>query len=84
MADYSGYVYNCSAQETFDIVSLVLFGDEKYAADLMDANPEYAGIIEFSGGEQLVIPSLDIPEDEEDEEEDELAATNAPWKDTGE
>lgn len=81
MAELSGYAYNCSAQETFDIIALVLFGDENYAADLIDANPEYAGIIEFSGGEQLYIPALDIPEDEEDEEEAELANTSAPWKD---
>ena len=39
MAEMSGYMYQCSAGETFDSVALQIYDDEKYACDLMNANP---------------------------------------------
>ena len=41
MVELSGYVYRCSAGETFDMVALNIYDHEKYAADLMNANPGY-------------------------------------------
>ena len=33
--EYSGYVWPCSAGETFDEIALMVYGNEKYAAELM-------------------------------------------------
>lgn len=76
MVEMSGYEYHCAANDSFDSVALEVYGDEKYAADLMNANPEYCGMTVFNGGEVLLIPTLDVPEDEEDA----MANTIAPWK----
>lgn len=65
----SGYVYTTSGGESFDSVALEVYGDEKYAADLIRANAEYWNTTAFSGGEVLRLPlELETPE------------TNAPWK----
>lgn len=76
MVEMSGYEYHCAANDSFDGVALEVYGDEKYAADLMNANPEYCGMTVFNGGEVLLIPALDVPEDDEGA----MANTIAPWK----
>lgn len=76
MVEMSGYEYHCAAGDSFDGVALEVYGDEKYAADLMNANPEYCGMTVFNGGEALLIPALDVPE----EDEGVIANTIAPWK----
>ncbi len=76
MIEMSGYEYHCAAGDSFDGVALEVYGDEKYAADLMNANPKYCGMTVFNGGEVLQIPALDVPEDDEDA----MANTIAPWK----
>jgi len=59
----SGLGYTCSAGETFDSVGRDVYGDEKYAADLLCANPEYAAIMMFAGGEVLLLPVVEaLPE----------------------
>lgn len=73
----SGKRHICAAQETFDSVALSIYGHERYAADLMDANPEYCGGVVFSGGETLRLPVIDVPRNED---EAALANTIAPWK----
>ena len=73
----SGYVYHCAANESFDSVALNVYGNEKYAADVMNANPEYCGQTVFDGGEELRLPSLNIPAVTR---ESALANTIAPWK----
>jgi len=75
MIEISGYGYKCAAGETFDSVALVLFGDEKYAAELMCANPEHTGKMIFDGSELLFVPVINIPD-----ETDEAATGSAPWK----
>ena len=35
----SGYEYHCAGGETFDSAALEIYGDEKYAAELLCANP---------------------------------------------
>ena len=72
--DMTGYQYNCAGGETFDSIALELFDDEKYAVDLMSANPEYCDRAVFAGGEAILIPDIDNSADE-----DQLP-TEAPWK----
>ncbi|MBQ9252240.1 MAG: phage tail protein [Clostridia bacterium] len=77
MIKYTGYQYNCSANESFDSIALRLWRDEKYAPDLMNANPEYCGQTVFLGGEALLIPEIETPSRSG---EATLANTIAPWR----
>lgn len=77
MVELSGYVYRCSAGETFDKVALNIYDHEKYAADLMNANPGYVRRAVFRGDEVLSLPVVEIPENEN---ENEYAPSTAPWK----
>ena len=72
--ELSGLTYQCTAGETFDLVALILYGDEKYAGKLMAANPALCTQAVFAGGEQLQVPVVEVPE------EDEAAPAKAPWK----
>ena len=75
---FSGFGYTCSAGETFDSVSLAVYGDEKYAADILCMNPELSSIPIFSGGEMLRLPVVEIP-DGDPQAEDYMPVT-PPWK----
>ena len=75
--ELSGSVYRCSAGETFDLVALYLYGDEKYAMELMQANPALCSRCRFTGGEILQLPVIDIPESNS---ETAAIPVNAPWK----
>ena len=77
MVELSGYVYRCSAGETFDKVALNIYDHEKYAADLMNANPGYVRRAVFRGDEVLSLPVVEIPENET---EHDYAPSTAPWK----
>ena len=77
MVELSGYVHRCSAGETFDKVALNIYDHEKYAADLMNANPGYVRRAVFRGDEVLSLPVVEIPENEN---ENEYAPSTAPWK----
>lgn len=70
----SGNGYPCSAGETFDSVSLAVYGDEKYAAELLCANPELCMKPVFDGGEILLLPVVEILDNGE------IAPATAPWK----
>lgn len=69
--------YRCSAGETFDSVALYVFGNEKYAAELLNANPELCLIPVFTGGEILRLPEIDMPEGEGNTQ---YMPDKAPWK----
>ena len=73
----TGYVYVCSAGETFDSVALELFGNEKYACELLNANPAYSNKIVFDGDEELEIPDIEMPETVTGEQ---YMPAKAPWK----
>ena len=73
----SGQTYRCSAGETFDSASLAIYGDEKYACELLCANPELCTKMMFSGGELLKIPVVEITGQEDDEES--YMPPVAPW-----
>ena len=59
--EWSGYVYACSAGETFDSAARAIWGSEKYAAELMCLNPELVGKPAFDGSERLYLPRIDAP-----------------------
>lgn len=69
----SGQVYVCSNQETFDSVALLIYGDERYSADIMNANPSICEKLVFDGGEVLKLPVVEIVETK-------AAPIRAPWK----
>lgn len=73
----SGYEYHCAAGESWDSVALSVYGDEKYAADIIAANPKFCHIVIFAGGERLALPTLEIAEDGGAI----YTPANAPWKD---
>lgn len=73
----SGQGYRCSAGETFDSVALAVYGDEKYACELLNANPALCTKPIFTGGEILALPVVEIPEDDGDVEK---MPDRAPWK----
>lgn len=73
----SGQVYKCSAGETFDQVALVIYGDEKYACELLNANPSLCTVPIFTGGETLELPVVEVQENSDDEE---YMTSTAPWK----
>lgn len=72
---FMGYEYLCSAGEAFDSVALAVYGDEKYAAELMAANGEYLQRMVFSGGERLALPEIGTVLDRTGED-----TGTAPWK----
>lgn len=71
----SGHKYHCVAGEMFDSVAKKLYGDERYAAELLCANVTQADKMVFSGGEILEIPVVDITSDAGTDTE-----VTAPWK----
>ena len=73
MAQMSGFVWTASAGETFDMIALAVYGNEKYACDLMDANPKGARTARFEGGEEIAIPVVLA-------QNSESGLTDAPWK----
>lgn len=75
----SGTLYQCTAGEAFDSVALEVYGDEKYASELLSANPKYATTPIFTGGELLKLPIIEVF-DNETEEANEYAPASAPWK----
>lgn len=75
--DLSGYLYHCSAGETFDEIALAVYGNEKYAAELMTANPGYAMTLVFVGSEVLALPVVEKPEINADSAD---SVSTAPWK----
>lgn len=80
--ELSGYGHLCAGGETFDSVALEEYGSEKYASDLLCANPEYCRRTVFTGGEILYLPVVEVMDndDDEDESEGESLPETAPWK----
>ncbi len=72
------YVHQAVNGETFDSIALAWYDNEKYAAELMCANPQYSDLTVFLGGEMLKIPWIDLPSEENNDSITEPA--KAPWK----
>ncbi|MEO3948036.1 hypothetical protein [Gorillibacterium sp. CAU 1737] len=64
------YLYTAMAGDTFDVISLDFYGDERFSSTIIKANLRYCSVLTFQGGEQLRIPVIDEP----------VAATLPPWK----
>lgn len=51
--------YSTRQNDTFDKIAYELYGDEKIASYIIDANPEYANVVIFSAGVSLYLPKLE-------------------------
>ena len=66
MPQYSSHEYYVTSQsDTFDLIAYDLYGDEYRASDIVELNPEYAGMIVFDAGIELRVPVYDDPVDSE-------------------
>lgn len=72
----SGTRYLCVAGETWDSVALVVYGNERYAAELLSANPRISFLPVFTGGELLNLPLVDLVPDAGPK----YMPETAPWK----
>lgn len=57
LADSISYV--TIAGDTFDIIALDFYNDEFRTADIIRANPQYAGVVSFDAGIVLKIPYME-------------------------
>ena len=73
MPNITGYcTYTTQAGDTFDLLSLDMYDDEKMAEVIIAANPDYSDTIIFAGGIDLKLPILDG--------EVEIGEAVAPWR----
>ncbi len=72
----SGYEYHCAAGESWDSVALEVYGNEKYAADLLRVNPGLCHKTIFTGGERVRLPVIEVASDGGQV----YTPANAPWK----
>ena len=75
---HDGFSYTCAEGETFDSISLNLYGNERYACELLKANPALCRLMRFKGGEALTVPTVYIPDTGNALEN--LTHAVAPWK----
>lgn len=75
----SNTLYRCTAGETFDSVALEVYGNENYASEILNANPDLCLVTMFSGGELLDLPIVEIV-DAETEDEETIMPVVPPWK----
>lgn len=72
--ELSGKCYLCSDGDTFDSVALAVYGDEKYASELLCANPDLVRQHVLMGGDVLALPVVDTGETQDG------LPSAAPWK----
>lgn len=70
-------IYIASAGESVDSIALKLYGDERYAKDILISNPQIAGRMILTGGERLLIPEMQNTSDREGK-----TISSAPWKES--
>lgn len=63
--------YETRAGDTFDMLALAAYDDEKKASHIIQANPLYMGTLIFDAGITLKIPVLETTESN---------ATLPPWR----
>ena len=71
MAKAKYYTYTTKEGDTFDLLALRYYDEEKLANYIISANPYYADVVVFESGVKLTIPIIDEPETTE---------TKAPWR----
>ena len=68
-------IYIARAGESVDSIALKLYGDERYAKDILISNPQISGKMVLTGGERLLIPEMENTLDREGK-----TISSAPWK----
>lgn len=53
--------YTTAQGDTWDMVSLHVYGSEKYMAELIEANPEYREVVFFLANVRLKVPAITTP-----------------------
>ena len=78
----SGQTHYCRAGETFDIVAHKEYGHEKFACELLSANPSLSHIPVFKGGEILDLPVVGVVNVQNGMNgfADNYMPAKAPWK----
>lgn len=51
-------MYRTAAGDSFDAIAFKLLGSEKYAVDLIKANPDHVQTFIFDAGVELTIPEV--------------------------
>lgn len=74
--EMSGYIYHCSAGETFDSIALTVYGSERFAPRIMTANPQFIRAWIFRGTENLRLPVIVQTSDDESG----YPVGSAPWR----
>lgn len=69
----SYHEYTTQDGDTFDLLALDMYNDERLAHYIIEYNPDYADVIVFEGGVQLKLPVV---------EEAETSETVPPWRAT--
>lgn len=64
-------MYTTRAGDTFDLLAIAAYDDEKYASQIIAANPLYMDVLVFDAGVNLKIPVV---------AKSELPATLPPWR----
>lgn len=64
-----------AAGQSFDMLALLVYGNESHAAELLECNPRHSVKTVFDGGEEIMLPILDIADDDEGQ-----ADVKAPWR----
>lgn len=52
-------IYTTIQGDTWDIIALKVYGDEKHMGQLLKANPKLISIIFFSSGVEVICPDID-------------------------
>jgi len=63
-------IYTTTQGDTWDIIALKVYGDEKYMGNLLKANPQYIDIMYFSAGVEIICPDI----------KEEIVNNLPPWK----
>lgn len=71
----SGFRWIAAAGESFDSVAMNVYGYERYAAEILNMNPNYSSLMTFAGGEVLILPSIAVIENGPG-----YTPAVAPWK----
>lgn len=65
-------IYVTRRGDTFDMMAIAAYNEERMASKIIEANPRYAGTLVFNEGVSLVIPSMS--------DEELMPETVAPWR----
>lgn len=65
------YKYTTKEGDTFDMIALNFYDEEKMATTIIEANPDYSDVIIFDADVELIIPIVEIVDGIE---------TTPPWR----